>query len=255
MKYTTFILTMACLLAFTACKKNSTDTANATEKENWISLFNGENLDGWEIKIRNYPLGENFANTFRVENGLLVVSYDGYENDFQERFAHIYTHNDYSHYKLRIEYRFVGEPCPGAPRWAYANNGAMLHAQNPASMAIDQDFPNSIEAQMLASDDIIGNRHTGSVCTPGTYVSINGEPEHQHCISSDSKFYPMGEWVTMEIEVYGDSLVRHIVNGDTVMTYTALRLDNGDVLHSGRIALQGEGHPTEFRKIEILELK
>jgi hypothetical protein len=50
-------------------------TLFAQDSENeWISLFNGKNLDGWIIKITGYEINENYKNTFRVEDGILRVS-------------------------------------------------------------------------------------------------------------------------------------------------------------------------------------
>ena len=77
-------------------------------KEQWISLFNGKDLDGWTPKIKGYNLGENYADTFRVENGVLKVAYDKYPR-FDGKFGHLFYKTPYSHYRLRIEYRFVGD--------------------------------------------------------------------------------------------------------------------------------------------------
>ena len=74
----------------------------------WISMFNGENLNGWTPKITGYALGENFGNTFRVENGVMKVAYDQYDV-FGNRFGHLFYKTPYSSYKMRIEYRFTGE--------------------------------------------------------------------------------------------------------------------------------------------------
>lgn len=225
----------------------------APEKEEWISLFNGENLDGWDLKITGYELNENFGNTFRVEDGLLKVSYDEYD-EFGGRFGHIFYNEPFSHYKLRVEYRFVGEQVTGGPGWAFRNNGIMFHAQSAQSMELDQDFPVSVEAQMLGGDGI-NERPNGSVCTPGTNVEIDGERRYEHCINSDSRTFHGDDWVTFELVVYGDSIVHHILEGDTVMTYGKLQLEDGTPLSAGFIALQAESHPTHFRKIEILPLK
>lgn len=225
-----------------------------TGQEQWISLFNGQNLDGWTVKIAGFPVGENYANTFYVEDGLLKVSYAGYENGFNDHYGHIYTNDEYSHYKLRVEYRFTGQQAEGGPGWAYMNNGAMLHAQAPETMRLHQDFPASIEAQLLGNDTDEGDRPTGNVCTPGTEVYIEGSMYPAHCANSSSKCYRGDQWVTLEMEVHADSIVHHIVEGDTVMTYTRITLDDGTPLRSGRIALQAESHPTEFRKIELLDL-
>src|SRR3954454_13825444 len=54
--------------------------ANDPDHEEWITMFNGRDLSGWTPKITHHDLGENFANTFRVEDGLLKVRYDGYKS-------------------------------------------------------------------------------------------------------------------------------------------------------------------------------
>ena len=250
------------LLTFTTLLIGCKNTGKpVTEK--WIQLFNGKDLTGWTVKITGYPAGENFGNTFYVEDSILKVKYDAYCDDFAGRYGHLFTNNSYSHYKLRVEYRFVGEQAPGGAGWAYRNSGAMLHSQDPATMAVEQDFPVSVEAQMLGGDGT-GERRTGNVCTPGTEVYINGEPYKGHCAESTSKTYNGNQWVTLEMIVHGDSIVHHVMEGDTIMTYTNLTVGGGNVspkpnipegpLKEGRIALQSESHPIEFRKVELLDL-
>lgn len=254
MKFPAFFLLLP--LLFSACGGPQQKT------EEWVPLFNGRDLDGWTVKITGYPLGENYANTFRVEDGLLKVRYDGYE-EFGGRFGHIFTDKPYSHYKLRVEYRFVGEQAPGGATWAYRNSGAMLHCQAPETMHTDQDFPVSVEAQILGGDGT-GPRTTGNVCTPGTEIHIDGKPYTAHCYNSHSKTYDGDQWVTMEMIVRGDSIVHHVIDGDTVLTYTHLTVGGGNVsptpaiptgpLKEGYISLQSESHPIDFRRVEIMEL-
>jgi hypothetical protein len=238
-------------------------TSRKTERENWIRLFNGKNLDGWVIKIKGYPLGENFNNTFRVENGIMKVSYDKYEK-FNGEYGHIFYKTPFSSYKLRVEYRFVGEQCPGGASWAFRNNGIMFHCQTPESMLVDQDFPVSIEAQLLGGDGA-SERPTMNVCTPGTNIVIDTTLITQHCTNSTSKTFNGDVWVTAELVVYGDSLIYHLVNGDTVLTYSKPQIGGTNkpadypvpdrtMLKEGYIALQAESHPTEFRKVELLDL-
>ncbi|MDR3246940.1 MAG: DUF1080 domain-containing protein [Prevotellaceae bacterium] len=252
------IATALITLCLSSCK------TSAQPQEKWIQLFNGKDLTGWTVKITGYPAGENFGNTFYVEDSLLKVKYDAYGDDFAGRFGHLYTNESYSHYKLRVEYRFVGEQAPGGPGWAYRNSGAMLHAQAPELIALNQDFPVSVEAQMLGGDGT-NERKTGNVCTPGTEIYINGKFYNGHCCSSTSKTYHGDQWVTLEMIVLGDSIAHHIMDGDTIMTYTKLMVGGGSVnpkpnipdgpLAEGRIALQSESHPVEFRKVELLNLK
>lgn len=228
----------------------------------WEPLFNGENLDNWIVKIKGYPAGENFGQTFRVEDGLLKVRYDAYDA-FDERYGHIFFHKTYSHYKLRLEYRFVGEQVNEGPGWAFRNSGAMLHSQDPYTMHWDQDFPVSIEAQILGGNGT-DERPTGNVCTPGTEIDLMGEHYSGHCANSTSKTYHGDQWVTIEMTVLGDSIVHHVIDGDTVMTYTNLIVAGGNVspapnvtpgpLKKGFISLQSESHPVDFRKVEIMDL-
>lgn len=244
------------ILCLSAC------TGQKTQKEEWISLFNGKDLDGWTVKITGYPAGENFGNTFRVEDGLMKVRYDQYD-EFNNRFGHIFFKDKYSHYKLRVEYRFVGEQAKGGAGWAYRNSGVMFHSQSPQSMHVEQDFPVSIEAQFLGGNGT-DERTTGNVCTPGTEIYIENMPYTDHCYSSTSKTYHGDQWVTFEMVVYGDSLVHHIMDGDTILTYTHLTVGGGNVspapnipegaLKEGYISLQSESHPIDFRKVELLDL-
>lgn len=236
------------------------------DQEEWQQLFNGKDLTGWDIKIRGHELNDNFANTFQVREGAIVSDYSQYEK-FDETFGHIFYNQPFSFYKLRAEYRFVGDQANEGPGWALRNNGLMLHSQSAQSMGLEQDFPISIEVQLLGGDGE-GERSTLNLCTPGTHVNMDGELFTQHCVNSTSKTYHGDQWVTVEVLVLGDSLFQHIIEGETVLSYTkpqigggvvsgfdeAIKMD-GKALTGGYIALQGESHPTEFRKIEVLNLE
>lgn len=236
----------------------------SAKKDGWIRLFNGKDLEGWTPKIRGYALGENYGNTFRVENGVLKVAYDQYPK-FGDKFGHLFFKHKYGKYRLRIEYRFVGEQCPGGPGWALRNSGVMIHSQAPESMGKDQDFPVSIEVQFLGGDGK-NKRSTGNVCTPGTHIVMDGKLITTHCTDSRSRTCHGDQWVTIEAEVHGNGLIKHKVNGETVLEYEKPQLDDKDpsarplihdgktMLDSGYLALQAESHPIEFRKVEILPL-
>lgn len=237
---------------------------DASVDPQWRPLFNGKDLSGWTPKIKGYRLGDNHADTFRVEDGLLEVRYDGYEQ-FDNRFGHLFHDRPFSNYRLRVEYRFVGEQCKGGPGWAFRNSGVMIHGQSAASMRQDQDFPVSIEVQLLGGRSE-GERTTANLCTPGTHVVMNGELRKQHCTDSRSSTYRGDQWVTVEIEVR-DNRIKHVIDGVTVLEYTDPQLDDSDadarkllaagqplMLRGGTISLQSESHPVDFRKVEILEL-
>lgn len=232
-------------------------------QEHWVKLFDGKSLDGWTPKIKGYDVGDNFANTFRVEDGILKVSYDGYGGKFDERYGHLFTKQSYSNYRLKVVYRFVGEQEPGGAGWALRNSGAMLFCQDPKTMRKDQDFPVSIELQLLGGDGK-EERSTANMCSPGTNVVMDGKLITQHCINSTSKTYSGDQWVTVEAEVRGNKVTDFFVNGDKVLTFEQPQLDPGDadaktlikndqlMLNGGYIALQSESHPVEFKTVEIL---
>jgi hypothetical protein len=237
-----------------------------TDRKDWMQLFNGKNLDGWTPKIAGYPLGENYGDTFRVENGVLKVSYDKY-TAFENKFGHLfYSREAFSYYTLAAEYRFVGEQVPGAPSWAVRNNGLMLHSQSPQSMTVRQNFPISIEVQLLGGAPA-PDRTTANVCTPGTEIFMNGAMVRGHCTNSMSAIYRGDMWVRVEIDVRGGERLTHRVEGQTVLEYEmpqvggdgvnnfdpAVKKD-GATLSEGYITIQGESHPTEFRTIELLNL-
>lgn len=236
------------------------------EEPKWISLFNGKDLNDWIVKINKHELNENYANTFRVENGMMKVSYDGY-NSFDEQYGHIFYKEPFSAYLLRIEYRFIGEQAKGGEGWAFRNSGAMLHSQDPATMLKVQNFPISVEAQLLGGDGT-HDRPTGNVCTPGTHIEIDGKLFMPHCLNSSSKTYHGDQWVRAEFLVLGDSVIHHIIEGDTVLTYQKPEIGGGNVdffdpkvkqdgkaLKSGFISLQSESHPIEFRKVDLIDLE
>jgi hypothetical protein len=240
-------------------------------KEEWIQLFNGKDLKEWDIKITGYDLNDNYKNTFRVENGVLIVSYDQYQ-EFNNAFGHMYYKQPYSFYKVRVEYRFVGEQLKGGALWNVRNSGVMLHSQSAASLTKSQAFPVSLEMQLLGGLGK-GPRTTANLCTPGTYVEMGGKANMMHCINSSSKTYDGDQWVTAEAIVLGDSVIYHLVDGDTVLAYQHPKIGETDAqsiqnflndewkkksgtpLKEGYIALQAESHPIEFRKVELLNLK
>jgi hypothetical protein len=258
---TTWYRMVAALVLTSSCALGQNDP----NRKDWIQAFNGKNLDGWIMKITGFPLGENYGNTFRVENGLLKAAYDQYP-EFANKFGHIFYRTKFSHYIVAAEYRFVGEQAKNGPAWALRNNGIMIHCQAPETMGKDQDFPISVEVQLLGGGPT-GERSTANMCSPGTEVFRDGAMVKGHCMTSTSQTYRGDQWVRVEAEVLGSERVRHMVDGKVVLEYTNLQIGGGNVsnfdpavkkdgtpLGEGYIALQGESHPTEFRKVEILNL-
>lgn len=253
------------LLVAIGCGSAAQPANDDADEPEWTQLFNGTDLSGWDIKFTGYDLNLNLNNTVRVEDGLLKVRYDEWDG-FNDEFGHIFYNEPFSHYIVAAEYRFVGEQVVEGPDWARRNNGVMVQSQSAASMGVDQDFPISIEVQLLGGLGE-GPRSTANLCTPGTHVVLDGELHTDHCLDSGSPTFDGDQWVRVETMVLGDSIIKHIVNGDTVMTYTQPQIgggvvsnfdpavfEEGKLLSDGYIALQAESAPVDFRKVEVLNL-
>jgi hypothetical protein len=254
-----FILPFLLLSTLSVVGQNSS-------KEAWESMFNGKDLTGWTPKIRYAASGDNVKNTFRVLDGKLVVSYDKYDS-FNEQFGHLFYNKKFSYYRIKLQYRFIGDQAKEGPSWAYRNSGIMIHGQSPETMGKDQDFPISIEVQLLGGNGK-EKRSTCNLCTPGTNVEMNGKLFKPHCINSNSETYHGDQWVNAEVIVLGDSIVQHFANNKMVLSYEKPQIGGGNVsgqdiiygsegqlLTEGSISLQSESHPVEFKSIEILNLE
>lgn len=244
----------------------ATPLAPQAEEGKWEPMFNGKDLEGWTPVFKGEEPGVNYNDTFRVEDGKIIVSYDKWDK-FDGKFGHMFYKSEHSHYKFRMEYRFVGEQCEGGPGWAVRNSGVMVHGQSVESMDKNQNFPVSIEVQPLGGDGT-NPRTTGNLCTPGTNVVYNGKLDKRHCISSSSETYHGEQWVKLELEVHGAGKIIHKINGQSVIEYEQAQLDPRDkdakkliearggelILDKGTISLQAESAPVEFRNIEIMVL-
>lgn len=253
-----------CLLLLLIISANKAPSKSASE---WKTLFNGKDINDWIVKINGHETGDNYANTFRVEEGIIKVRYDKYDS-FKNRFGHLFYKTAFSFFHLKLEYRFVGEFFKGAPSYALLNSGVMYHSQSPHTILKNQDWPVSVEMQFLAGLGDGKPRPTGNMCSPGTHIVYQGKLDPRHCINSSSKTYEGDQWVSAELIVWGDSLVQHIINGDTVLQYSKPQVGggvangydprykvDGTILSSGFIGLQSEGQPVDFRKVVIREMK
>ncbi len=263
-KYFIMWILSASVLTLYSCNSSRYKTA---EPQEWQVLFNGEDLEGWIPKLHHHEVGENYANTFRVHDGVIQVNYDEYDT-FDERYGHLFYKELFSSFHLKFDYRFTDQWMADAPEYTYRNSGIMFHSQAPETILKEQDWPISVEYQMLADAGDGNPRPTGNMCSPATEVYYEGEMFPGHCINSTSDTYPWDEWVSGELIVFGDSLVIHMVNGDTVLQYSqtqigggvANRYDpkikiDGKPLEEGYIGLQAEGQGVEFRNISIKSLE
>ena len=278
MKYLLILMLLTLLGVFHFSTQTSKRSKQNTE--DWISLFNGKDLTGWDMKIADRPLNDNYLNTFQVEKGMIRIVYDAYEN-FDNKYGHLYYKKPYSHYKLRFDYRFVGEQTSGGEAWNIRNSGVMVHSQSAESNTFEQHFPVSIEVQLLGGLSNGKERNTANLCSPGTAVERFGEIDYRHCINSSSRTYDGDQWVSVEVVVMGDEYIAHLIESDTVLRYEHPQIGGafinknqkgkdwesmgvtnkeewiakeGQYLSEGYIALQAESHPIDFKNIELLNL-
>ncbi|WP_460920040.1 3-keto-disaccharide hydrolase [Pontibacter brevis] len=253
------------LLCAVSCSPGISGETQEQESE-WQTLFNGKDIDDWIVKIHHHDVGDNYAQTFRVQDGVLQVNYDGYD-EFNNRYGHLFYKEPFSSYHLTWEYRFTDQWLKDAPDYTYRNSGIMFHSQDPRTILKEQDWPVSVEFQLLAAAGDGKPRPTGNMCSPGTEVFYKGEMDPRHCINSSSETYEWDQWVRADMIVLGDSLVTHLINGDTVLQYTRPQIgggvannydpkikQDGKRLTEGYIALQSEGQGIEFRDIRIKKL-
>ena len=220
----------------------------------WQTIFNGKNLDGWNVKIHHHEYNDNYKNTFRVKDKKLVVDYSDYEK-FNKRFGHIFYEKPFSSFHLKFETKFTQQFLEDVPSYAYLNSGVMFHSQDPKTILKEQDWPVSIEYQILAQKDNNSHRSTANVCSPSTDILVENQITKEHCVKSSSKSYKWNEWQKGELIVYSDSLIIHKVNGQEVLRYSKPQIGgkmkangvdpkynvSGTALKSGYIAFQAEG--------------
>ncbi len=256
------ICTLACI-SLTYCKNEKTRGPQLNEGDGWVVLFNGKDLDGWTPKIKGHAAGSNWKNTFRADNGILSVDYSEYER-FEGDYGHLFYKQPFAAYELQLQYRFVGEQIEGGEGWATKNSGVMIHGQSPESMGRDQEFPVCLEVQLLGGLENGVERPTANLCTPGTHVVLDGALVEEHCVNSSSPTFYGEEWIDLEVKVWNDSLVVHLINGEEVMRYSrpviggeynTMENENGQAVTGGYIALQSESHPVEFRNIRLRSLE
>ncbi len=254
---------LSLVFILTACNPSNKVISN----NGWIKLFNGHDINDWIVKVHHHEAGVNYGNTFRAEDGLIKVRYDEY-GDYNDQFAHLYFKQPFSHFHLKLDYRFTGELQKGSPSYTLLNSGVMFHSQDPRNMLKVQNWPISVEMQFLAGLGDGKPRPTGNMCSPGTNIVYKGKFYDDHCLNSSSKTYDKNEWVHGELIVLGDSLITHIINGDTVLQYSKPTMGGGVVqgydskvwqpgkaLTSGFIALQSEGQPVDFRNVKLKKLR
>jgi len=193
------------------------EAVQPTEK---IVLFDGKAFDGWVRHLRGGK-GE-VDETWTVKPGG-VLACTG------RPAGYIRTEKAYKNYHFRMEYRWAGKT---------GNNGVLVHM-----VGEDRVWPRSLECQ-------------GMYRNQGDFFEIGGFPfnEHKaggHRVGSrrvvkygQHNEKEPGEWNVYEVWCVGDT-VRPYVNGKL------MNEASGCEITAGRICLQSEGVPIEFRHITL----
>ena len=195
--------------------------------ENKIELFNGQDLDNWNIIVDSED-GEP-KGLFYVEDGLM--------NTLGDPFGYIRTKESYSNFKLHVEWRWTEEP---------SNSGVLLNVQGK-----DMIFPHCVEAQLMhgKAGDIVLMRKGASITIKDSTYMVTSEENPYLGIPKfeESSEKPAGEWNTYEI-TSKDGTLELYVNGVLQNKGTGMSLTEGN------IALQSEGGPMQFRNIYLQPL-
>jgi len=195
--------------------------------ENKIDLFNGQDLDNWNIIVDSED-GEP-KDLFYVEDGLM--------NTIGDPFGYIRTKESYSNYKLHLEWKWTEEP---------SNSGVLLNVQGK-----DIIFPHCVEAQLMdgkAGDFVLMGKGAAITVKDSTYLVTSEEKRYLAIPKFDeSSEKPAGEWNTYEI-TSKDGTLELVVNGVLQNKGTGMSLTEGN------IALQSEGGPMQFRNIYLQPL-
>ena len=200
-------------------------------------LFNGKDLSGWHADVPAADKSDKLQPSFRVHNGMLISAGSPQ--------GHLISDQSFSNYRLMVEWRWPGEP---------GNCGVLVHASDLRMLY--GMFPRSIECQLH-----VGN--AGDVWCIGENISVpdmdrrrngpretwggnEGDSRRIRNLTEDSE-NPAGEWNLMVIECRGRE-IGIWVNGELVNNGFACSTDHG------QIAIQAEGAPCEFRRLQLLPL-
>jgi hypothetical protein len=194
--------------------------ANAAEKEKAVALFNGRDLAGWTFHLAD-PMAK-MEDTWTVKDGVLRCT--------GKPAGYLVTkRRDFKNYLLTVEWRW---PDKGG------NNGVLVHVTKPGALGV---WPKCLEVQLQ-------DKEAGDFWVIGTTLEIDNPTDRiegrRHKNLTDGSEKPLGEWNMMEISCRGDEITV-LLNGQIVNRATKLSQ------HRGAIALQSEGTPCEYRKVEL----
>ncbi|MEM1222191.1 MAG: DUF1080 domain-containing protein [Verrucomicrobiota bacterium] len=235
-------------------------------EEGFVRIFNGENFDGWYLKLRNDD-EELAKRIFAIEDGMIHVFNDSFPDEYElntggnETHGLIYTEKVYSKYILRFDYKWGSRIANNFDDWQY-DAGLYYHVID------DKIWPVGIEYQ-IRYDHTTGRNHTGDFIRPkGTRFVWHATEDGSHYLHPDDggKRYKKkswqlyakptenfnalnGEWNECEVIVMGDEYAIHKLNGEVVNMAVKLKPD------AGIFGFQSETAEIFYRNIRIKELE
>ncbi len=194
------------------------------DDQEFVSLFNGRNFDGW-VNVNCAP------ETWTVKDGIIVCT--GIPTGV------LRTEKQYENYILELEWRHMKKG---------GNAGLFIHSDDlPAP---GKPFTRAIEVQVL------DGRNTENYTSHGDVFAIQGAtmtPDKPHpngsmrSLPSERRCKPAGQWNHYRVESR-DGTVTLAVNGKVVTRGFHVNP------RKGYICLESEGSEVHFRNIRICEL-
>jgi hypothetical protein len=193
--------------------------ASAGDGKDFKPLFNGKNLNGWKIFLKDDKADP--AKTIAVKDGEIQVS--GFP------YGYFYTEKSFKNYVIRYSWTYPKDQ----PEKTTMNSGLLLHIQTPHAV-----WPKCVEPQGRYKDH-------GKIFFPGWPKDGKELKESVFDEAAQKKALKRSdEWNTTEATVRGDGTIAVSINGIPVAT-------GKTELTSGPIGFQSEGARIHFKDIKI----
>lgn len=238
--------------------------ANETPSET-IDLFNGRDLDGWQVVVGDSGFVDD-QSVFQVVDGAVHVYKDAIDGS-EQPFGYLLSEDEYSDYRLSLEYKWGRKKFP--PRGGFEDvrdAGVCYHVQAPFVI-----WPTSAECQIQEGDTgdvwVIKVRATSTVHPeimnywPADEGGVKltkggGSDEYQRFLRSYC--YEQPGWNRVELVIRGDHAT-YIINGRVANRVSDLKRwdessSSWQALDRGRILLQAEGAEIFYRNVTLQPL-
>ncbi len=180
-----------------------------------VYLFNGKNMDGWKVVLKEEADAFSGASTFSVENEMIHIT--------GQPFGYARTEKKYSNYSLHLEWRWAGPKGVDGGVFNYLQDG-------------DKVWPQGVQLQMTPKD-------MGMLMGGIPIEGIEGPFYRKERIVAESPEKPVGEWNEMEF-LCKDGQIKCWLNGVLINEAVCDVTD-------GYIAVQSEGGSMDFRNIYL----